>query len=296
MKSRPTQGRKSAVEPSPAKLPGPRDSGPFFTKRAFTLIELLVVIAIIAILAGLLLPALSAAKGSARRAQCISQQKQLALVVSLYAVDSNDMLAPNGAPDPVHLPSPPARFWVEGVFYNPADMTNTTLLLDPRHSLFAPYLKNADVYRCPADPPTVLINGRAYPKLRSYSMNCFVGWTGPQDDRLMADFRWFRTFRKYSEIGTAAPAGLFLFMDVNPKSICWPFFGVHMAQDVFFNFPSAAHNRGSVISYADGHAEGHRWQDSRTIAAVSRAYHQHDDPSPGNPDLAWIRQRSTRLK
>ena len=88
-------------------------------------------------------------------------------------------------------------------------------------------------------------------------------------------------------------SGLFLFMDVNPNSICWPYFGVKMVDESFFNWPGNSHNRGTVISYADAHVEHHRWKDSRTVTALSNDYHQHNDASPRNKDLYWIRERTT---
>jgi len=114
---------------------------------------------------------------------------------------------------------------------------------------------------------------------------------GNWDSRLSTAFR---VFSKESEMTTVAPAsGFFTFQDVNPDSICWPFFGVYMDRDAFFNFPNASHNRGGVVSLADGHVEYHRWRDQRTITAYSPSYHDHNDSSPGNVDLAWIRDRTT---
>jgi hypothetical protein len=84
-----------------------------------------------------------------------------------------------------------------------------------------------------------------------------------------------------------------LFTDVNPDSICWPYFGVQMKQDVFLLFPGKSHNAGGVVSFIDGHAEYHRWRDQRTIIAKSSNYHNHHDASPGNLDLAWLRERAT---
>ena len=92
------------------------------------------------------------------------------------------------------------------------------------------------------------------------------------------------------------PDGVFLFQDVHHKSICWPFFGVSMAQDSFFNFPNSSHNRGGVISFADGHVDYHRWRDQRTLVAFSADYHRHNDSSPNNLDLVWLRQRTTVRK
>src|SRR5512141_152873 len=78
--------------------------------RGFTLIELLVVVAIIAILAGMLLPALSKAKTKAQGIKCVNNLKQLQLVWQLYADDNNDKLATSG------YSGPPveATAWVDG--------------------------------------------------------------------------------------------------------------------------------------------------------------------------------------
>ncbi len=86
----------------------------------------------------------------------------------------------------------------------------------------------------------------------------------------------------------------FLFGDVNPASICSPAFGVNMANDTFFHYPSALHRGGGVLSFVDGHAEGHKWTDPRTRKSVGAGESiHHDDPSPGNLDLQWLRDRTT---
>ena len=280
------------------KTPGSPSVDDYATRRitrAFTLIELLVVIAIIALLAALLLPALRGAKAQAKRIQCMSQVRQLSVVWTVYAGDHADTLALNGVSE-AYAPAPyqPTRkFWVSGSFYTAADSTNLDMILDPRYSLFAPYLKSAKVYLCPGDKDTVVVNSRPEAKLRSYEMNCYLGWDGRDDSRLGTEMQRYRVFKKYSELSAVRPAGLSLFHDVHPSSICWPYFGVFMSRDSFFNFPSTVHNRGGVIAYTDGHAERHRWMDPRTIAAVSSDYHRHNESSPNNGDLFWLRERAT---
>ena len=159
-----------------------------------------------------------------------------------------------------------------------------------RYALFANYLRTTKVYLCPTDRPTIPLGGSQYPRLRSYALNNYLGWVGEWDDRLSSAYK---IFLKHFQIVSPMPAGVFLFQDVDPNSICWPYFGVYMGQDAFFNFPNSSHNRGSDVSFADGHVEYHRWRDQRTLAAYSTDYHRHDDSSPGNADLAWIRERTT---
>ncbi len=256
-------------------------------RSGFTLVELLVVIATIAILAAMLLPALSRAKAAAKRIRCINNQKQLALTWFMYASDHNDVLVANGHNDPPNQNKPQ---WVQGAFYHILYNTNDAFVADPRYALFANYMRTTKVYLCPTDRPTISLGGALYPRLRSYALNNYLGWVGEWDPRLSSAYK---IFHKHSDIVSSMPAGVFLFQDVDPNSICWPYFGVYMSQEAFFNFPNSSHNRGGVVSFVDGHVERHRWQDQRTISAFSPDYHRHSDPSPRNVDLAWLRERTT---
>jgi len=257
------------------------------SRSGFTLVELLVVIAIIVILAGLLLPTLRGAKAAAKQVRCISNEKQLAITWLMYASDNNDALVPNGCNDPPNTENPE---WVQGALYYAWINTNATFIADPRYALFARYVRTTQIYLCPTDRPMIEIGGRSYPRLRSYALNNYLGWTGKWDTRLP---KLFKVYHKHSELVSPMPAGVFLFQDVNPNSVCWPYFGVYMQEDAFFNFPNSSHSSGGVVSFADGHVEHHRWSDQRTLTAYSPDYHLHHDYSPRNPDLLWLRQRTT---
>ncbi len=264
-----------------------RAAGP----RAFTLIELLVVIAIIAILAGLLLPALARAKAKALSIACVNHTKQLALIWELYANDHQDRVVLNGPGDDASWPT-----WVAGSFEGEVqDNTNWFLLVDPKHSLFGPYLKTTDIYRCPADRSTVSLGGKPRQVVRSYGMNAFVGWEGATyRDNPAANYR---VYKKTSDMADPGPADLFVFSEIHSESICRPFFGMIMNRPSFYHVPANYHGRNSTVSFADGHAESHRWLDSRTYQPPKNLdWHGHDYSSPNNRDVVWLQQHASRRK
>jgi len=271
--------RTSAQHPSVPKQPG------------FTLIELLVVIAIIAILASLLLPAVSRAKGSAHRVVCLNNQRQIATAWNLYQSDNSDRFVPNGSQD---AGDTRARLWVKGGYHNfNQAFTNAAFLTDPRHALFAPYIPAKTSYQCPSDRTTiVVVRGRPVRQVRSYAMNIYVGTDASITSRVSPRHRSFR-----SSGDAPDPSGIFLTQDLSPQSLCTPAFIVFMPPtngEEFFHLPAVHHNRGGVISYLDGHAENRRWLDPRLFQnAPIGARIAHNLRSPGSRDLAWLREHTT---
>jgi hypothetical protein len=180
--------------------------------------------------------------------------------------------------------------------YLPA-LADPQFLLNPQYALFAPYLKSALTYKCPADLSTVKFSGTNAPKIRSYALNCYVGVpAGSLEEpfRMSADVK---VFIKSSDLTANAPGERFVFADVNPANLCTPAFGVNMDQDTFFHYPSCQHNGSGVVAFADDHVEAHKWRDPRTRKTVAPGQIiAHSDSSPNNQDLRWIRDRTTTKK
>lgn len=264
----------------------------------FTLIELLVVIAIIAVLASLLLPALSRAKERGRLAQCVNNFKQLQLAWQMYADDNADEAPWCGALDWVD--------WIRAgdgwpvailgtLSYAPdnPDNFNTDYLLNPKYSALANYVHSAKLYKCPSDRSTALRHGTPTPRVRSYSYN--ADWGNGSTGGWRLGHEKLYTAQKLSSAMT--------FIEQHEDSLGYDWFQLPWFANPqirpgnwFGDIPAGRHNRACAVAFADGHVESHKWIDPRTIPPVlGKDQHYPQSAFADNPDLAWLAERHVKF-
>lgn len=261
---------------------------------AFTLIELLIVMAVIGVLAAMLLPALNRTRDQGHRTVCINNLKQVTAAWHLYADDNEDRTAPNiqyavwslyrtnwvwGVMSYENVPELPDAFTHE-------DSANKSLIVKPPRSAMGPYIQSPELMHCPADKSYIVLNRGKAGRVRSYSMNWFIG-------------DWRHSTTPGARYRSTIPKRSFLLVEEHEDTISDPWFkfetpeGLPPSTYSWLDLPSARHRGAGTLSFTDGSVEVRRWEDSRTSIPVKRI--STSGPlAPNSVDIEWLARQNVK--
>lgn len=265
-------------------------------ETGFTRHDLLIVTALLSLVVIVQIPMLGNTRSSGQSAVCADNLRRLIQAWSMYADDNGGRVVPNNAFQ--RFADTPATTWAGGWldFTSSLDNFDPYYLVDPKFpswnpgnsGLLGPYVNlDASLFKCPADQSVVTAFGRHQERVRSVSMNNWMGggvWAGQTQ---------FQVFRKLSDIVRPEPAKALVILDERADSINDSIFLINMTTNLV-DFPAAYHDGGANLSFADGHVDYHLWKDSRTVPPLRPGrLLALDVPMTNNVDLDFLRSVAT---